>query len=124
VPRYDYRCSVCGHEVEMLRGIHDPGPRVCPSCGAEGSMRKAFATPAVHYKGSGWAKKDRSSSSRPAASSSATDGGKDGSSSSNRESGEGTAAASTPETKSSSDGSKAETGKGSTSKPASDRGAA
>lgn len=126
MPRYDYRCSVCGHEVELLHGIHDKGPRVCPNCGAEGSMRKAFATPAVHYKGSGWAKKDRSSSSRPAASSGSSDAAKDGSSGSDRkgESGDGTAAASTTETTSSSDGKKAESGKGSTSKPASDRGAA
>ena len=126
MPRYDYRCSVCGHEVELLHGIHDKGPRVCPNCGAEGSMRKAFATPAVHYKGSGWAKKDRSSSSRPAASSGSSDAAKDGSSGSDRkgESGDGTAAASTSETTSSSDGKKAETGKGSVSKPASDRGAA
>lgn len=124
MPRYDYRCSVCGHEVELLHGIHDKGPRVCPNCGAEGSMRKAFATPAVHYKGSGWAKKDRSSSSRPAASSSSTDGAKDGSSSSDRKGGDTDAAASTTGTTSSGDGAKAETGKGSTSKPASDRGAA
>lgn len=130
MPRYDYRCSVCGHEVELLHGIHDKGPRVCPNCGAEGSMRKAFATPAVHYKGSGWAKKDRSSSSRPAASSSSSDGAKEGagSSSSGRESSEGAAASSTGETTetttSSGDGKKAGSHTGSTAKPASDRGAA
>ena len=130
MPRYDYRCSVCGHEVELLHGIHDTGPRVCPNCGAEGSMRKAFATPAVHYRGSGWAKKDRSSSSRPAASSSSSDGAKDGSgsSSSRSESGEGAGASSTSETTetttSSGDGKKAGSHPGSTPKPASDRGAA
>jgi putative FmdB family regulatory protein len=134
VPRYDYRCSVCGHEVELLRGIHDPGPRVCPNCGAEGSMRKEFATPAVHYKGSGWAKKDRStaSSSRSAASSSSKDGSKDGlkdgsgsgSGSSHDESGEGGTVTSATEASSTGDAKKAETGKGSTPKPTSDRGAA
>jgi putative FmdB family regulatory protein len=132
VPRYDYRCSVCGHEVELLRGIHDPGPRVCPNCGAEGSMRKEFATPAVHYKGSGWAKKDRStaSSSRSAASSSSKDGSKDGSndgsgsSSSHDESGDGGTVTSATEASSTGDAKKAETSKGSTPKPSSDRGAA
>ena len=28
-------------------------------------MRKGFATPAIHFKGSGWAKKDRGSSAKP-----------------------------------------------------------
>jgi putative FmdB family regulatory protein len=67
VPIYDYTCSVCGHVTEVIHGINDHGPRFCPECGAEGSMTKGFTTPAIHYKGSGWAKKDRSTSSRPAA---------------------------------------------------------
>ena len=136
MPRYDYRCSVCGHEVELLHGIHDPGPQVCPNCGAEGSMRKAFATPAVHYKGSGWAKKDRStsSSSRSTASSGSKEGSKDGSkdgsdassssSASRDQGGESEKGTSSTDTSSSGDGKKADTGKGSTYKPASDRGAA
>ena len=44
----------------MIHGIDAPGPRFCPACGAEGTLRKAFAPPTVHFKGSGWAKKDRS----------------------------------------------------------------
>jgi putative FmdB family regulatory protein len=63
VPIYDYVCSSCRHLVEVIHGINDPGPRFCPSCGTEGSMRKALVTPAIHFKGSGWAKKDRSSTS-------------------------------------------------------------
>jgi putative FmdB family regulatory protein len=57
VPTYDYVCTVCGHGEEVVHGIHAHGPTVCPVCG--GPMRKAFAAPAVHFKGSGWAKKDR-----------------------------------------------------------------
>ena len=67
MPIYDYLCSNCGQTTEVIHGIDAPGPRFCPVCGAEGTLRKAFATPAVHFKGSGWAKKDRSSSSRSAA---------------------------------------------------------
>jgi len=62
VPIYDYLCSSCGERTEVIHGIADPGPRFCPACGADGTLRKAFAPPAVHFKGSGWAKKDRSSS--------------------------------------------------------------
>ena len=65
MPIYDYHCSNCGQTTEVIHGIDAPAPRFCPVCGAEGTLRKAFATPAVHFKGSGWAKKDRSSSSRP-----------------------------------------------------------
>jgi putative FmdB family regulatory protein len=63
MPIYDYLCSNCGQTTEVIHRIDAPGPRFCPACGAEGTLRKAFATPAVHFKGSGWAKKDRSSSS-------------------------------------------------------------
>ena len=57
MPTYDYVCTVCGHRLEVVHGIHVLGPTTCPVCG--GPMRKAFAAPAVHFKGSGWAKKDR-----------------------------------------------------------------
>jgi putative FmdB family regulatory protein len=63
MPIYDYVCSTCRHRVEVIHGIHDAGPRFCPSCGADGTMRKALVPPAIHFKGSGWAKKDRSSTS-------------------------------------------------------------
>lgn len=60
MPIYDYTCARCGHLTEVIHGIHDGGPRFCPQCGTEGTMRKGFTAPAVHFKGSGWAKKDRS----------------------------------------------------------------
>ncbi|HYK96409.1 MAG TPA: zinc ribbon domain-containing protein [Candidatus Dormibacteraeota bacterium] len=63
MPIYDYICSNCKHRTEVIHGINDAGPRFCPNCGAEGTLTKAFSTPAVHFKGSGWAKKDRSSAS-------------------------------------------------------------
>jgi putative FmdB family regulatory protein len=68
VPIYDYACKACGHLTEVVHGIHDHGPKFCPECGAEGTMTKAFALPTIHFKGSGWAKKDRSASSRSSSS--------------------------------------------------------
>ncbi len=61
MPTYDYRCTVCGHEMEVVHGVYGHGPDVCPKCGGE--MRKAFVVPAIHFKGSGWAKKDRGAAS-------------------------------------------------------------
>lgn len=63
MPIYEYVCTACDHRTDILHGINDPGPHFCPSCGREGTMRKLFAPPAIHYKGSGWAKKDRGGAS-------------------------------------------------------------
>ena len=64
MPIYDYVCGACGHRTEILHGVHDAGPNFCPECGAEGTMTKAIAAPTFHFKGSGWAKKDRAAGSR------------------------------------------------------------
>jgi len=74
VPVYDYVCSKCHRLTEVVHGIAAEGPHYCPECGAEGTMTKVISAPSVHFKGSGWAKKDRSSSSRAAARSSETAG--------------------------------------------------
>jgi putative FmdB family regulatory protein len=63
MPIYEYACSACGKRTEILHGIHDPAPAFCPECGAEGTLRTGFAAPAVVFKGSGWAKKDRRATS-------------------------------------------------------------
>jgi putative FmdB family regulatory protein len=101
VPIYDYACKACGHLTEVVHGIHDHGPKFCPECGAEGTMTKAFALPTIHFKGSGWAKKDRSASSQPSSAkkddaakpaSTATDGNSGSSTSSDTDSGGGSTA--------------------------------
>src|SRR2546423_282600 len=75
MPIYDYICSNCRHLTEVIHGINDPGPRFCPSCGAEGTLRKGISSPAVLFKGSGWAKKDRAATRTTAASRSGRDEG-------------------------------------------------
>src|SRR5687768_15951360 len=60
MPIYDYTCSKCRRVTEVIHGINDHGPKFCPECGAEDTMTKRFVAPTVHFKGSGWAKKDRS----------------------------------------------------------------
>ncbi len=62
MPLYDYRCLACGREVEVMHGIHDGGPQACEACG--GAMRKALSPPAIHFKGSGWAKKDAATTNK------------------------------------------------------------
>src|SRR5436189_4803580 len=79
MPIYDYACSNCGRVTEVVHGINDTGPRFCPECGAEGTMRKALSTPAIVFKGSGWAKVDRRSSNSSSSSSAANRAAKAGS---------------------------------------------
>ena len=88
MPIYDYVCSACHRLTEVVHGIAAEGPHFCPECGAEGTMTKVFSAPSVHFKGSGWAKKDRGSSARANARSKegagASDGGADGKASADR----------------------------------------
>jgi putative FmdB family regulatory protein len=69
MPLYDYQCAACRRRFEVVHGVHADGPTTCPLCG-KGPVRKAISAAAVHYKGSGWAKKERratvkSGSSKP-----------------------------------------------------------
>jgi putative FmdB family regulatory protein len=73
MPLYDYDCAACGRRFEVVHGVHADGPTTCPLCG-KGPVRKAISAPAVHYKGSGWAKKERRATVTPATSKSSADG--------------------------------------------------
>ncbi|MEP6638562.1 MAG: zinc ribbon domain-containing protein [Chloroflexota bacterium] len=75
MPAYDYVCAACGRRFEVAHGVHAEGPTSCPLCG-KGPVRKAISAPAVHYKGSGWAKKERRATVTPGAAK-ASDGGSD-----------------------------------------------
>ena len=66
MPLYDYDCSACGRRFEVVHGVHAEGPTVCPICGS-GPIRKAIAAPAIHFKGTGWAKKERRATATPGA---------------------------------------------------------
>ena len=58
MPAYDYDCAACGRRFEVVHGVHADPPTSCPLCG-KGPIRKAITAAAVHYRGSGWAKKER-----------------------------------------------------------------
>jgi putative FmdB family regulatory protein len=82
MPLYDYDCSACGRRFEVVHGVQIAGPTVCPICG-KGPIRKAISAAAVHYKGTGWAKKERRATatpgtSRPSGEGSSSEGGPKG----------------------------------------------
>jgi putative FmdB family regulatory protein len=68
MPIYDFVCPACGREREVLRSLDAASPELCDVCGSP--MRKRLSLPAIVFRGSGWAKKDRAdnkaaSASRP-----------------------------------------------------------
>lgn len=67
MPTYQYRCTDCGTDLEVVQRFTDDALTVCPDC--EGNLRKVFSAVGVVFKGSGFYKTDnRASSSKPAAS--------------------------------------------------------
>jgi putative FmdB family regulatory protein len=77
MPLYDYDCANCGRRFEAIHGVHAEGPTACPLCGG-GPVRKAITAPAVHFKGSGWAKKERGAAARAGSAKTAKDAGDGG----------------------------------------------
>ena len=81
MPLYDYVCAACGRRFEVIHGIEADPPASCPLCG-DGPVRKAITAPTVHYRGSGWAKKERRAAVKSGSSSGGNeDGSSDGGSS-------------------------------------------
>jgi putative FmdB family regulatory protein len=91
VPTYQYACTDCGEQLEVVQKFTDDALTVCPAC--EGSLRKVFSAVGVVFKGSGFyrndsrtssssggSSKDSSSSSKASESSSSSNGNGDSSS--------------------------------------------
>lgn len=65
MPTYQYRCTECGSDLEVVQKFTDDALTVCPEC--DGTLRKVFSAVGVVFKGSGFYKTDSRSSSKPAA---------------------------------------------------------
>ncbi len=80
MPIYEYRCTQCGKELEIMHKVSDPAPTLCPECKAEGSLERLMSRTSFQLKGGGWYSdlygstkpKDSSSSSSAPSSSSST----------------------------------------------------
>ena len=111
MPLYDYDCAACHRRFEVVHGVHAARPTVCPICGS-GPIRKAISAAAVHFKGSGWAKKERRVSATSAA---AKASGESGSSEGGAKPGDSNASGDAGSTSTTDSGSTSTTGSGSTS---------
>lgn len=66
MPIYEYRCSGCGHETEVLQKMSDAPLTDCPSCG-KSTLIKLISAAGFQLKGSGWYVTDFRGGSKPKA---------------------------------------------------------
>lgn len=59
MPTYEFECPKCHKREWRVQTGYEPVTPRCEDCGPY--MVQVFSPPAVHYSGSGWAKKDRKS---------------------------------------------------------------
>lgn len=62
MPTYQYRCTSCDREVEVVQRFTDDPLTDCPEC--DGSLRKVFNAVGVVFKGSGFYATDNRSKSK------------------------------------------------------------
>ncbi len=72
MPTYQYRCTECGEQLEVVQKFSEEPLTECPRC--HGHLRKLFSSVGVVFKGSGFYKTDSRSTSRTSSSSSASSG--------------------------------------------------
>jgi putative FmdB family regulatory protein len=77
MPTYQYACTSCGEQLEVVQKFSDDPLTICPAC--SGALRKVFSPVGVVFKGSGFYKTDSRSKSS-SGSSTAKDSSKDSSS--------------------------------------------
>ena len=53
MPIYEYRCSACGHELEVMQKMSDARLVDCPKCGKP-TLSKKVSAAGFQLKGSGW----------------------------------------------------------------------
>ncbi len=80
MPRYDYRCTGCGEEFELVQSFNEAGSGTCPLC--SGAGQRVFHAVPVIYKGSGFYTTDYGRPKAPAESNSDSKTSKDSSASS------------------------------------------
>lgn len=52
MPIYEYRCSVCRHQFDVLQKMTDPPVSKCERCGKK--VTRVISSSGLVFKGSGW----------------------------------------------------------------------
>jgi putative FmdB family regulatory protein len=61
MPIYEYECTKCGHQTEILQKFSDKPVTKCDVC--HGSMKRLISHSTFHLKGTGWYVTDYASKS-------------------------------------------------------------
>jgi putative FmdB family regulatory protein len=56
MPTYQYRCTNCDEDLEVVQSFSDDPLTECPTCG--GRLRKVFSPVGIVFKGTGFYKTD------------------------------------------------------------------
>jgi putative FmdB family regulatory protein len=62
MPIYEYECTNCGKQCEVIQKLHDVPLKTCPECG--GHMHKLISQTSFILKGTGWYVTDYASPDR------------------------------------------------------------
>ena len=103
MPRYDYKCTVCANEFELVQKFSEAGQGECPTCGAAG--QRVFHAVPVIYKGSGFYTTDYGRPKRPTENSESRESSSESTASTNGSSSSGDDAKPAPASSSESSGS-------------------
>ncbi|MFD6950964.1 FmdB family transcriptional regulator [Nocardiopsis sp. TSRI0078] len=61
MPTYQYACTECSAQMEVVQSFSDDALTVCPEC--EGRLRKVYSAVGIVFKGSGFYRTDSGKSS-------------------------------------------------------------
>ena len=64
MPTYQYACTTCAEQLEVVQRFTDNPLTLCPACG--GALRKVFSPVGIVFKGSGFYRTDSRQGSVPA----------------------------------------------------------
>ena len=54
MPIYEYKCTHCGKELEVMQKVSDPAPAECPQCHQQNAMERLMSRTSFQLKGGGW----------------------------------------------------------------------
>ena len=64
MPLYEYGCSDCGHDFEIMQKMSDPVPANCPKCNGA-KLEKLMSSGSFQLKGGGWYSDGYSKDNKP-----------------------------------------------------------
>lgn len=64
MPIYEYQCSTCHHQFDVMQKMNDPMIKTCPQCAKETAVRLVSAA-GFQLKGTGWYATDFKDKGKP-----------------------------------------------------------